>query len=244
MYKKAQHMKADGSASATQGGRVAVQRACLFLLPLLAVIPFLLPVAFLDAPLRADGGDSGPVGSTNSGTSLKAPKNSGGFVINLPNSQGSQQRLTYATGLMGESLGKALARYLSGQINFVAHTWGTEATRALATQTCSLASFGADGSTTIALLLPTKDFRMGGLASVEVAQKSATGSKRGSQIPTTVYFTITSDNLMLDVPAVIAAAVAGNNNDFTLRFYDLSAQEKVRVDLHVDVDGNSVHLIF
>jgi len=206
----------------------------------LAVIPFLLPVG----SLRADGTDVGVQGSTNSGSTLKAPKNSGGFVINLPNSGKQTTRLSYSTGLIGESLNKALSRHIAGQLNFVSMTWGTEVTNARQDRSGILATYFADGSTTIGLLLPTKQFRMGGLASVEISSMVGSGSKKGPQVPTIVYFTISSDNLMLDVPVVIAAAKAGNISDFTLRFYDLQAQERVRLDLHVDVDGQSLQLIF
>jgi hypothetical protein len=234
------YMKAHKYASSIPAGRMAAQRVCLLLLPILAVIPFLLPVG----SLRADGSDSGVQGSTNSGSTLKAPKNSGGFVINLPNSGKQATRLSYSTGLIGESLNKAITRHVAGQLNFVSMAWGTEVTNARQDRSGILATYFADGSTAIGLLLPTKEFRMGGLASVEVSSMVGSGSKKGPQVPTIVYFTITSDNLMLDVPVVLAAAKAGNISDFTLRFYNLQAQERVRLDLHVDVDGQSVQLIF
>lgn len=237
--------KAHRSATSIAGGSVAAEKARCLLFPLLAVIPFLLlPLAFVDGSLRADDGDGGALGSSITGSSMKAPKNSGGFVINLPNSGGNTQRLTYSTGLMGESLAKAVSRHLAGQLNFVSTHWGTEVTNPRQDRSGKLALFPTDGRTTIGLLLPTKDFLMGGLVAVEIPASAGSGSKKGPSLPTVVYFTITSDNLLLDVPAVIAASQAGNVNDFTLRFYDLQAQEKVRLDLKVDVDGSGVQLIF
>lgn len=227
---------------------------CLLILPLLAVIPLLLPATLipatlipatlLNAPLRADGNGSSGLGSTNSGSSTKAPKNSGGFVINLPNSVGSAQRLLYTTGFMGESLAKTYTRHLGGQLSFLSTKAGTEVTNATMDGSGRLATYGADGTTTVALLLPSKEFAKGGLVAVQTNQKTGSGSKKGPQIPTTVYFTITSDNLLLDVPAVLRAAKAGNLTDFTLRFYNLQGKQKVRLDLYADVPGDSVHLIF
>lgn len=217
---------------------------CLLILPLLAVIPLLLPVTLMDTPLRADGNGGSGLGSTNSGSSAKAPKNSGGFVINLPNSVGSAQRLLYTTGFMGESLAKTYTRHLSGALAFVSTKAGTEVTNATMDGSGRLATYGADGTTTVALLLPSKEFAKGGLVAVQTNQKTGSGSKKGPQIPTTVYFTITSDNLLLDVPAVLRAAKAGNLTDFTLRFYNLQGKQKVRLDLYADVPGDSVHLIF
>ncbi len=217
---------------------------CLVLLPLLAVIPLLLPLTLLDGSLKADGSGATGLGSTSSGSSLKAPKNSGGFVINLPNSLRGKQRALYTTSFAGESLPKTILRHLAGHLSFLSTTAGTEVTNASLDRTGRLATYGTDGRTTVGLLLPSKEFSHGGLVAVQAMQKAGSSSKKGPQVPSVAYFTIGSDNLLLDVPAVLAASKSGNISDFELRFYNLLGQEKVRLLLHIDGTGNSVHLIF
>lgn len=175
---------------------------------------------------------------------MKAPKNSGGFVINLPNSAGSTQRLLFTMGFRGETLAKTFTRHLSGHLLYTSTSKGTEVVNPTQDRSGRLAAYGSDGKTTVQLLLPSKDFLLGGLVAVQTTQKVGSGSKKGPRVPTTVYFTISSDSLLLDVPAVLAAAKSGNITDFTLRFYNLHGKEKVRLDLFADVTGDSVHLIF
>jgi hypothetical protein len=210
-------------------------------------------LAFLLVPLlavqdsRADesGGTGGGPGWGASGQMLKAPKNTGGLIINLPNSSKSRKVEQTTVDLIGETMGLALARHVAGNLAFNLTQDGVQVTNEEKDGKGGLITRTEDGASSVMVLLENQHFGGGAVAEITTIPVQSQGSKRYSkQQPVTSYYLMTSNVMGLDVPAILGAGKSGSFDRIQIRFFTIVGQQQASLALALDQQAGQVLVEF
>lgn len=214
------------------------KRRHTWLLASLLVLPLLLV-----GNLLADENDSQTI-FNGSGQPLKAPKNSGGFVINLPNSYNNTKVDQTTVALVGENLLSAYARYLGGNLKFLPVLTGVDVVNDGAMLEGKLGLTKNDGATTVQVLLETSVFSEGGVLQVLTWKEESPTKQRSAPVPAQTWYVLGSSVLLLDVPGILSSAQLGDYNHLEFRLYDFNALERARMHMELFPGQGRIHLGF
>ena len=176
---------------------------------------------------------------------LKAPNNSDGFVINLPNSRRNEARADTQMQFLDETLVATMARCRAGKLKYFPHYEGTQVESPL--RDGKLLLQPRDGKAVVKVLLPSS-FDDGCLAEILFTGLVGGGNNdpKDPKLPVLVYTTLSSSTFMIDVPGLIAVCKKGGFTIVDSRFYSLkeptAPPRKIR--LEVDLQLQLVYLLF
>ncbi|MEZ5989775.1 MAG: hypothetical protein R3F30_11760 [Planctomycetota bacterium] len=199
----------------------------------------LLPLALAGSVLADEDGRS--IFDSNS-QPLKAPKNSGGFVINLPNSYNPTKVDETTVSLQGETLINAYSRYINGCLTFAPVVTGVDIVNDGDPMTGEMLLTKDDGSCKAQVLLETDVFANGGV--LEVRTWFQDPKHPTPYVPACTWYVIGSSVMQLDVPGILAMGQQGGFNHVEFVLYDLNALERARVRMELFGSSGHVHFIY